>query len=83
VHQNRLYEIIDPYKPLRLNFIIAALSLEQSINLDIAKCRFNEDEITSCRKEPFKLKSPKLDTNIISPEEVNKLLIVSTYIKFQ
>jgi hypothetical protein len=83
VHQNRLYEIIDPYKPLRLNFIIAALSLEQSINLDIAKCRFNEDEITSCRKEPFKVKSPKLDTNIISPEEVKKLLIVSTYIKFQ
>ena len=83
VHQNRLYEIIDPYKPLRLNFIIAALSLEQSINLNIAKCRFNEDEITSCRKEPFKVKSPKLDTDIISPEEVKKLRIVSTYIKFQ
>jgi hypothetical protein len=29
------------------------------------------------------VKSPKLDTNIISPEEVKKLLIASTYIKFQ
>jgi hypothetical protein len=78
VQQNRLY-----YPITNLNLIIEALSLEQSINLDIAKCRFNEDEITSCRKEPFKVKSPKLDTNIISPEEVKKLLIVSTYIKFQ
>jgi hypothetical protein len=78
VQQNRLY-----YPITNLNYIIAALSLEQSINLDIAKCRFNEDEITSCRKEPFKLKSPKLDTDIISPEEVKKLRIVSTYIKFQ
>ena len=77
VHQNKLYRITN------LGYFIEALSLEQSINLDIVKCRFNEDEITSCRKEPFKVKSPKLDTNIISPEEVNKLLIVSTYIKFQ
>jgi hypothetical protein len=78
VHQNRLY-----YPITNLGYIIEPLSLEQSINLDIAKCRFNEDEITSCRKELFKVKSPKLDTNIISPEEVKKLLIVSTYIKFQ
>jgi hypothetical protein len=77
VHQNKLYKITN------LGYVIEALSLEQSINLDIAKCRFNEDEITSCRKEPFKVKSPKLDTNIISPEEVNKQTIVSTYIKFQ
>jgi hypothetical protein len=77
VHQNKLYKITN------LGYFIEALSLEQSINLDIAKCRFNEDEITSCRKEPFKVKSPKLDTNIISPEEVKKLLIASTYIKFQ
>ena len=81
VYQNRFYEIL--YEFSQLNFVIEALSLEQSINIYIAKCRFNEDEITSCRKEPFKVKSPKLDTNIISPEEVNKLLIVSTYIKFQ
>jgi hypothetical protein len=81
VYQNRFYEIL--YEFSQLNFVIEALSLEQSINIYIAKCRFNEDEITSCRKEPFKLKSPKLDTNIISPEEVKKLLIVSTYIKFQ
>jgi hypothetical protein len=79
VQQNRLYTI----RTTKLDDIIEALSLKKSINLDIAKCRFNEDEITSCRKEPFKLKSPKLDTNIISPEEVKKLLIVSTYIKFQ
>ena len=78
MQQNRLY-----YPITNLNYIIAALSLEQSINLDIVKCRFTKHKITSCRKEPFKLKSPKLDTNIISPEEVNKLLIVSTYIKFQ
>lgn len=78
VHQNRLY-----YPITNLYDIIEALSLKKSINLDIAKCRFNEDEITSCRKEPFKVKSPKLDTNIISPEEVNELVIVSTYIKFQ
>jgi hypothetical protein len=78
VQQNRLY-----YPITNLNYIIAALSLEQSINLDIVKCRFTKHKITSCRKEPFKVKSPKLDTNIISPEEVNKLLIVSTYIKFQ
>jgi hypothetical protein len=77
VQQNRLY-----YPITNLNLIIDALSLKKSINLDIAKCRFNEDEITSCRKEPFKVKSPKLDTNIISPEEVKKLSIVSTYIKF-
>ena len=77
VHQNKLYRITN------LGYFIEALSLEQSINLDIAKCRFNEDEITSCRKEPFKVKSPKLDTNIISPEEVKKQTIVSTYIKFQ
>lgn len=83
VHQNRLYEILYFYEATRLNFIIEALSLKKSINLDIVKCRFTEDKITSCRKEPFKVKSPKLDTNIISPEEVKKLNIVSTYIKFQ
>jgi hypothetical protein len=84
MQQNRLYEITKKLNDIiDLNLIIEALSLEQSINLDIAKCRFNEDEITSCRKEPFKVKSPKLDTNIISPEEVNKQTIVSTYIKFQ
>jgi hypothetical protein len=77
VQQNRLYRITN------LGYFIEALSLEQSINLNIAKCRFNEDEITSCRKELFKVKSPKLDTDIISPEEVKKLRIVSTYIKFQ
>jgi hypothetical protein len=83
VHQNRLYEILYFYESTGLNYIIEALSLEQSINLDIVKCRFTKHKITSCRKEPFKVKSPKLDTNIISPEEVKKLLIVSTYIKFQ
>lgn len=79
VQQNRLYTLTTT----KLDDIIEALSLKKSINLDIAKCRFNEDEITSCRKEPFKVKSPKLDTNIISPEEVKKQTIVSTYIKFQ
>jgi hypothetical protein len=81
VYQNRFYEIL--YEFSQLNFVIEALSLEQSINIYIVKCRFTEGKITSCRKKPFKVKSPKLDTNIISPEEVNKLLIVSTYIKFQ
>jgi mRNA-degrading endonuclease HigB of HigAB toxin-antitoxin module len=78
VQQNRLY-----YPITNLGYIIEPLSLKKSINLNIAKCRFNEDEITSCRKEPFKVKSPKLDTDIISPEEVKKLNIVSTYIKYQ
>jgi hypothetical protein len=77
MQQNRLYKLIT-----NLNDIIEALSLEQSINLDISKCRFTEDSITSCRKE-FKLKSPKLDTNIISPEEIKEQTIVSTYIKYQ
>jgi hypothetical protein len=78
VHQNKLYEIInlpDIHKPLNLG---------QSINMvNIDKCSFTEDEIISRRREFNKLKSPKLDTDIISPEEVKKLLIVSTYIKFQ
>ena len=77
MQQNRLYKLIT-----NLNDIIEALSLEQSINLDISKCRFTEDSITSCRKE-FKLKSPKLDTDIISPEEIKRQTIVSTYIKYQ
>jgi hypothetical protein len=84
VHQNRLYKITTKLDDIiDLNYIIEALSLKKSINLNIKKCRFNEYKITSCRKEPFKVKSPKLDTNIISPEEVKKLRIVSTYIKFQ
>ena len=81
VYQNRFYEIL--YEFSQLNFVIEALSLEQSINIYIVKCRFTEGKITSCRKKPFKVKSPKLDTNIISPEEVKKQTIVSTYIKFQ
>jgi hypothetical protein len=86
--QGRLYRLSGVnrdffYGSSRLDDIIEALSLEQSINLNIVSCRFTEDEIISCRKEPFKVKSPKLDTNIISPEEVNKQTIISTYIKFQ
>jgi hypothetical protein len=78
LHQNKLYEIInlpDIHKPLNLG---------QSINMvNIDKCSFTEDEIISRRREFNKLKSPKLDTDIISPEEVKKLVFVSTYIKFQ
>ena len=78
VHQNKLYEIInlpDIHKPLNLG---------QSINIvNIDKCSFTEDEIISRRREFNKLKSPKLDTDIISPEEVKKLVFVSIYIKFQ
>jgi hypothetical protein len=78
VHQNKLYEIInlpDIHKPLNLG---------QSINMvNIDKCSFTEDEIISRRREFNKLKSPKLDTDIISPEEVKKLVFVSIYIKFQ
>jgi hypothetical protein len=77
MQQNRLYKLIT-----NLNDIIEALSLKKSINLDISKCRFTEDSITSCRKES-KLKSPKLDTDIISPEEIKRQTIVSTYIKYQ
>jgi hypothetical protein len=78
LHQNKLYEIInlpDIHKPLNLG---------QSINMvNIDKCSFTEDEIISRRREFNKLKSPKLDTDIISPEEVKKLVFVSIYIKFQ
>jgi hypothetical protein len=77
MQQNRLYKLIT-----NLNDIIEALSLKKSINLDISKCRFTEDSITSCRKES-KLKSPKLDTDIISSEEIKRQTIVSTYIKYQ
>jgi hypothetical protein len=84
MQQNRVYEITKKLNDIiDLNYIIEALSLKKSINLNIKKCRFTEDDITNCRKEPFKVKSPKLDTDIISPEEVNKQTIVSTYIKFQ
>ena len=77
MQQNRLYKLIT-----NLNDIIEALSLKKSINLDISKCRFTEDSITSCRKES-KLKSPKLDTDIFFPEEIKRQTIVSTYIKYQ
>jgi hypothetical protein len=80
VQQNRLYTLTTT----KLDEIIEALSLKKSINLNIIKCGFtNEYKIINCREELVKVKSPKLDTNIISPEEVKKLLIVSTYIKFQ
>jgi hypothetical protein len=76
LQQNKLYKIH--------NLPDIIIHLGQSLNMGtLLECSFTEDEITSCRGGFNKLKIPKLDTNIISPEEVKKQTIVSTYIKFQ